>query len=93
MSLMLIIVFHMIILAGAVTFRNPGEINHSENSNNISNSRISDSYNHSPASPRNLGQVGFNDPADLGFADATAHSGTLARCPAIVHHDLILDHV
>jgi hypothetical protein len=88
MSLMLTILY-TIILADAVTFSKPGQVNHSGNSNNNSNSRVSDPFNHSSDSPRGQALGDFNE----GFAHTTARDGTLNRCPEIVHHDLICDDV
>jgi hypothetical protein len=62
------------ILTGPVTFRNTGEINLSQASHNTTDSTMSGSYNHSPASPRDQGQAPNNlddEVANLGLTRAT----------------------
>jgi hypothetical protein len=92
---MLIIFFMVVInlkvIVNGATFNNSGQIIHSENSNNISNSDVSASFNHSLARPRNMGQAlnGFNDNLT---ADATTNNRKLPR-HLVIYCDLIVDHV
>jgi hypothetical protein len=91
-------VFNLNVIVDGVTF---SQISHRDNSNDISNSEISSSFNHSQAGPRDIIQVPnvFNDNlTDPGFAHATTNDGTFPRHLAVIHliqfhYDLTLDHI
>jgi hypothetical protein len=80
---MLIIFFMVVInlkvIINGMTFNNSGQIIHNENSNNISNSDVSASFNHSLACPHDMGQAlnGFKDnlTADTATNNCKLHQG------------------